>query len=378
MKLYTAHRISINKILYSTSTLYRSTTASCTHSFHSTSFLHSTAQSSKIDVHLIKQLRELVGAPMNECKQAIQHAQANHHSNIIESAIEWLRKSGKSAAAKKSTRSAAEGLICITRASVNDIVISEINSETDFAAKNDKFADLAEQINHTLLNQSQYTNRSLTTEQINTINGGTINDVLTDTITSLRENILVRRAYRLQTKSNQVISSYIHNSSHTDRSSKLGRTGAIVVLSTSETELNESQIQAINELGTKLAMHVVAIQPLYANKSDVPSDIIEHERAVLMQQSQNILLGKSNEQLNKIVQGKLNKYYEDNVLSEQKFVVVSGDDKPQPIHKILSQYANQLNIQSIHIDTFIRYAVGETVAPVTKMSFADEVKSKMQ
>lgn len=344
----------------------------------------------KVDISLIKQLRDSVGAPMSECKNALQHAISQLNNNttdkeqLIDAAIEYLRKSGKLAAAKKSTKTAAEGVIGIyVDNNNNTATITEINSETDFAAKNDKFIALAQSICNAITNNSNITG-NITVDDINTINTNdnkTIQDTLTDTVTSLRENIVIRRSFRTQANANQIISNYIHNSissSSIDNNLKLGKSGAIIVLNTSsDVQLTDGQKSKIQELGQKLCMHTVALSPLYVHKHDIPTDVLDNERSVLYESMKSVLSSKNEQQRQKIIDGKLNKYYEENVLTCQKFVVVSQDDKSQTVQQTINNLAKSLNIKDISIDSVTRYKLGETVEKVDKMSFADEVKSKM-
>ena len=242
-----------------------------------------------ITASMVKELRELTGAGMLDCKKALEEANGN-----IEEASTWLREKGIAKAAKKESRIAAEGLVSILTKG-NKAVIVEVNSETDFVAKNDEFKDLI----NTILNLLIESNVSSVEEALAlTTSDGTLSDTITNKIAKIGEKISFRR-FELVTKSdNEVFGTYIHMG---------GKIGVLVVLEGS----NE-------EVAKDVAMHAAAMRPKYLDIESVPTEDLDKEREIQKQVAINE--GKPDNIAEKMVEGRIKKYYKEVCLTEQPFV----------------------------------------------------------
>ena len=343
---------------------------------------------------LVKQLREQSGAPITECKDAINASTTTENStdeaSILRAASEWLRKRGVATATKKSGRAATEGLIGIAlNNTYKSASIIEINSETDFAAKNERFQSAVQQLAALKLSENSSNNNSAESQNI-----------VTDTVTALRENIQNRRS-DLLTVNNGVIGIYMHNSIPTNTNTmKLGKTGAMVAIETSSNIENSAHKQSLIELANKLAMQIVAAQPKYVDKSSIPADVIAKEREILLtaatspeaaaaaaaQAKRDGQSSKANKTvsdpkiLERMIDGRMNKYYEENVLNEQKFVISADNTaaaQPMKVSAMLGAEGKRMNSE-LKITGFIKYSVGEGLAPKETLSFAEEVASKLK
>jgi elongation factor Ts len=374
-----------------------STTARCLF----TPFIRTFSSSPSSSIAFIRQLRELTGAPIAECKEAVSNIQ-QHHANLsndeerIQLCIEFLRKRGLNAASKKSGRKSADGLVAIA-IDKNNSAIVEINSETDFCARHDKFQGLITSVATAIAGNPSSsaaisTNDFPIAEFIN--NNSELKSLLTDTVTSLRENIAVRRAGRLNIgqKHSGIIGSYIHNAISTTSTLKLGKSGAIVAIQ-AKTPANAdlSANQEFSDFANKLAMHIVAAQPRYLSKSDIPQADLARESEILREQALKLAQDgpkkkesatkQDNTKIERIVQGKLNKFYEETVLLEQKSVISSGEstEKPLKIADWLEKEGKALKVNvPLEIVGFVRFAVGEGLNSAEKQSFADEVAAKIK
>ena len=262
-----------------------------------------------LSVSMVKELRNKSGAGMMDCKKALQETNGN-----IEEAIDWLRKQGLSAVAKKSGRVAAEGLIGITV--INKIgSIIEINSETDFVARNELFQSFVTTCSELAIKSNQDINLLKNMSYPNS--DRTVDEELTHNIATIGENMNIRRS-ELLSVSNGVVISYVHNSIKDG----LGRLGVLVGI---ESEADEASLLTV---GKQIAMHIAATSPASLNIEDLDPDLIERERQVLIDQS--IASGKPSEIAEKMVVGRMQKFYQDVVLNEQTFVIdgieVSAND----------------------------------------------------
>lgn len=237
----------------------------------------------------VKNLREKTGAGMLDCKKALEAASGN-----VEQAIDWLREKGISKATKKESRIAAEGLSEIIIEG-NKAVILEVNSETDFVAKNEEFKKFITDVGKTILN-----NESTTMEDALNLKIGndTVSEYLVNLIAKIGEKISFRRFEFILKNENEVFGSYSH----------MG--GRISVLSVLE-GTNE-------EIARDVSMHVAAMRPTYIKRDEIPEDILNHEREIIKEQAINE--GKPIEIAEKMVTGRINKYYKDVCLLEQEFV----------------------------------------------------------
>lgn len=242
-----------------------------------------------ISASLVKELRDQSGAGMMDCKKALEAVNGN-----MEEAIDWLREKGISKAAKKADRIAAEGTAAI-KISDNEAVIIEINSETDFVAKNEEFKDLVETILNTLIVSSVQT-----IEEANalSVESGTIADLVVAKTAKIGEKLSFRRFAKLTKNDNEAFGAYSH----------MG--GRIAVLTV---------IEGVNEEVAKdVSMHAAAMRPKYVNKEEVSVEEIEKEKMVLKEQAINE--GKSADIAEKMVMGRVQKYYKEICLAEQAFV----------------------------------------------------------
>ncbi|MBQ6282706.1 MAG: elongation factor Ts [Bacilli bacterium] len=283
---------------------------------------------------MVKELRELTGAGMLDCKKALEATDGN-----LDKASEWLREKGISKAAKKADRIAAEGLVNILIEG-NKAVIIEVNSETDFVAKNDEFKDLMNTISNLLVKSNVNTVEDalkLTTED------GTLEDTITNKIAKIGEKISFRRFELVEKSDNETFGSYIHMG---------GKIGVLVVLNGANTEVAKD-----------VAMHAAAMRPKYLNIESVPSEDVDHEREIQKQIAINE--GKPENIAVKMVEGRIKKFYKEVCLTEQPFV---KDDE-----KSVSEYvkANGGSIVSM-----VRYEVGEGLQKKNE-NFAEEVAKQM-
>ncbi len=266
----------------------------------------------------IKELREKSGAGMMDCKKALTATDGN-----MEEAIDWLRKQGLSAVAKKSGRVAAEGLIGVT-INNNSGAMVEINSETDFVARNELFQNFVKTCS-TLVLSSKNDIEAL--QKLPFPNSDrTVNQELSNNIATIGENMNIRRVEFLEV-SEGILVSYIHN----NVADGLGRLGVLVALE-SKAENNN-----LLETGKQVAMHIAATSPKSLNIEDLDPQIVEREREVLIDQA--MASGKPKEIAEKMVQGRMNKFYQEVVLNEQVFVV-DGETKIKDLIKKLSSDIN--------------------------------------
>ena len=242
-----------------------------------------------ITASLVKELREKTGAGMLDCKKALEATNGS-----IGDAIDWLREKGISKAAKKADRIAAEGLASIL-VEGNDAVILEMNSETDFVAKNAEFQELVSETLKTILKSDAKTLE----DALNLpYKDGTINDFIVSKTAKIGEKLSLRRFAKVTKKDNESFGQYIH----------MG--GKIAVLIVTE--------GTNSDVAKDIAMHAAAMRPTYVKIEDVPEDVLEREKTVLKEQAMNE--GKPAEIADKMVQGRLNKFYKEICLEEQPFV----------------------------------------------------------
>ena len=286
-----------------------------------------------ISASMVKDLREATGAGMLDCKKALEASNGN-----MEDAITWLREKGISKAAKKASRIAAEGL-AVAKVNGNKAVVVEVNSETDFVAKNEEFQYLVNTIAETVLNSDVKT-----IEEANklTHDGKTIEELVVDKTATIGEKLSFRRFEILEKEDNQVFGTYSH----------MG--GKIVAL----TLLDKDE-----ELAKDIAMQVAAMRPLYLNREDVPADVLEKERTILKEQAENEGLDPS--KIDMIVNGRINKYYEEVCLVDQGFI----KENKMKVNKYVESKGSK-------IINFVRYEVGEGMEK-REENFADEVMKQI-
>ena len=305
----------------------------------------------EVTAALVKELREKTGAGMMDCKRALAESGAE-----IEAAVDWLRKKGLSAAAKKAGRVAAEGLIGVATHGLAGAVV-EVNSETDFVARNDVFQSFVRAVSELALDGNGEL-QSLK-EKAFPGTGRTVEEELTHLIATIGENIVLRRMTRLSTDQGGVFS-YVHNA----LGPGLGKIGVLVTLASS------APADVLTALGKQLAMHVAAATPLYLDIASVPQAALDRERDVLRDQAR--ATGKPDSVIEKMVEGRLRKFYEEFVLLEQIFVV----DQETKISRVVEQ-ASKAASAPIRVASFARFALGEGVER-RPTDFAAEVAAQLR
>lgn len=286
-----------------------------------------------ISASMVKELREISGAGMLDCKKALEATNGN-----MEEAITWLREKGISKAAKKQTRIAAEGLAHI-EIKGNKAVIIEVNSETDFVAKNQEFVNLVKTIANTIID-----NNVSTVEEALKLKAGenTLEELIIDKTSKIGEKISFRRFEIVEKEDTEVFGTYSH----------MG--GKIAVL----TRLTNNE-----EVAKDVAMQAAAMRPLYLTREDVPSEVLEKERTILKEQAENEGLDSS--KIDMIVNGRINKYYEEVCLIDQPFI----KENKQKVSKYVESNGSK-------IISFTRYEVGEGMEK-REENFAEEVMKQI-
>ena len=288
---------------------------------------------SSISAKLVKELRELTGAGMMDCKKALSESDGD-----FEGAINWLRTKGLATAAKKSGRDANEGLVCV-KVKENFGAIVEVNSETDFVARNEKFQEFVLSVTEVALEGEVLLDELLAKPYPNTENS--IQEKLNELIATIGENLSIKRVKNISVNQGKV-SCYIHNLVAPD----LGRIGVLVGI---EAEKNSS---SLDELSKQIAMHVAASSPLSVSKENLNEGIIDKEREVYRNQA--LESGKPENIVDKMVEGRLRKFFQEVCLYNQIFVI----DNETKISDLLSQYSKD-NSDNISVKEFVRFQLGE-------------------
>ncbi len=303
-----------------------------------------------VDLSLIKKIREATGCGIADCNKALAEC-----GNNYEEAIDWLRKKGLSSAAKKSSRVTTEGLIGICNKG-NIASIIEVNSETDFVARNEKFQEL---VLHCVEAGINIENSSNYVEDLKnqSINSEKINDELTNKIAVIGENLQIRRGKTVKLDSKGLIVEYLHNTI----TPELGKIGVLVALK------SEADKEKLRELGKEIAMHVAATKPDYLNREEVPTEALEREKNVLMEQAKSS--GKPQNIIEKMIEGRIKKFYEENCLLDQNFVM---DDKIK-ISDLLKSFEKE-NGKQVEIQEYCLFILGEGLEK-KENDFAAEVAS---
>jgi elongation factor Ts len=303
----------------------------------------------EIGAALVRDLREKTGAGMMDCKRALSETGGD-----IEAAVDWLRKKGLSAAAKKAGRIAAEGLIGLATNGKAGAVV-EVNAETDFVARNEKFQHFVRAAAELALGGAEHIDALRAAPFPGT--GRNLGDELTHLIATVGENMNLRRARRLAV-TNGVVVSYMHNA----LAPNLGKIGVLVALD------SIADPAKLAELGKMLAHQVAAANPQYLDIAAVDAKALDRERDVLREQAR--ASGKPDAIIDKMVEGRLKKFYEEVVLLEQIFV----KDGETRVSKILEQATQDLGA-TVRIADFARFALGEGIERGTT-DFAAEVAAQ--
>lgn len=296
----------------------------------------------EITAALVKELRETTGAGMMDCKRALTEADGN-----LQDAIDWLRKKGLSAAAKKSGRVAAEGLVG-TASAPNRAAMVEVNAETDFVARNDAFQDFVANVAKIALDVGEDVEAIKAAPYPAT--GRTVAEEMTHLIATIGENMILRRARVLHVQ-HGVVATYMHAALKPG----LGKIGVLVAVEST------SEIDALETLGRQVGMHVAATRPEALDVSAVDPAALERERTVLIEKAREEGKAKSEEIMQKMVDGRIRKYYEEVVLLEQVWVH-DGESRV----KAVAKKANA------DITGFARFQLGEGIEKETG-DFAAEV-----
>lgn len=303
-----------------------------------------------ITASMVKELRESTGAGMMDCKKALGEVDGD-----MEAAIDWLRKSGLAAAAKKAGRTAAEGLVAVVAEGSGGAMV-EVNAETDFVARNDQFQAFVSNVAGVALEVGGDVDAIAKAP----INGGdNVADTLTNLVATIGENMSLRRAVRLSVD-NGVVASYVHNAV----SPGLGKIGVLVALEST------GDRDALSALGRQLAMHVAAAAPQWATIEEIDPAVLDRERQVLSDQAKES--GKPENIIEKMVEGRIRKYYEEVVLLEQEYVI-DGESK---IKKVLEDAASEVGAP-VALAGFARFALGEGIER-EENDFAAEVAAAVK
>lgn len=288
-----------------------------------------------ITAGLVKELREMTGAGMMDCKKALTETNGD-----LEAGRDWLRKKGLAAAGKKSGRVAAEGLIGVTVGG-NMGALVEVNAETDFVARNEKFQDFVATVAGLTLANEGDRDAVLASGYPGT--DRTVNEQLSHNIATIGENINIRRLGTVAVEQG-VIASYTHNAVAGD----LGKIGVLVALS------GKGNPTALEALGKQIAMHVAAMNPAAISLDDLDPVLVEREREVLTDQARQS--GKPEEIISKMIEGRLGKFYQEVVLLEQAFVI----DGERTIEKVLCEAAEEFG-SPVSITAILRFGLGEGI-----------------
>lgn len=289
----------------------------------------------QITAALVKELREKSGAGMMDCKKALAENDGN-----LEAAVDWLRTKGLAAAAKKSGRVAAEGLVAV-KAQGTKAAVVEVNSETDFVARNEQFQEFVANIASVAFE----TGADVEAISAATYPGGskTVSETLTDKVATIGENMNIRRATVLEVEEG-LVASYIHGAT----AEGMGKIGVLVGLKSS------ASADVLAPLGKQLAMHIAAANPASLSEADLDQEMVEREKQVQIEKARES--GKPEEIIEKMIIGRMRKYYEEVVLLNQLFVI-DGETK---VSKVIEAAAKEAGT-SIDLVSYARMEIGEGI-----------------
>ena len=297
-----------------------------------------------ITAAMVKELREKSGAGMMDCKTALKESGGD-----MEAAVDWLRTKGLAKAAKKAGRVAAEGLVGVASGDKKAAVV-ELNSETDFVSRNEGFQELVTKVVGVALS----TDGTLEAVSAADLEGKNVADSITDAIATIGENMTLRRTALLSVGEG-VVSTYVHGAV----TEGLGKIGVLVALESS------GDADKLNALGRQIAMHVAATSPLALSTDDLDPDVVERERQVFSEQARES--GKPENIIEKMVEGRLRKFYEEVTLVKQAFVI----NPDLTVEKAVEELAKELGTD-VKLSGFVRFALGEGIEK-EEQDFAAEV-----
>jgi len=293
----------------------------------------------------VKELRERTGAGMMDCKKALAE-----NNGEMEASVDWLRAKGLAAAAKKAGRTAAEGLVGVAVEVTRGAVV-EVNSETDFVAKNEQFQEFVRNVSQLALNAAGDV-EALRTAAYPT--GGTVEEKLTENIATIGENQSLRRTAVLEVSQGAVVS-YVHNAV----APGMGKIGVLVALG------GAAPVETLTTLGKQIAMHIAAANPLALNAEDLDPALIERERAIAIEKAKES--GKPDNIVEKMVEGTMAKFRKENALLSQLFVI----DNKTPVAEVVVQAGKDAG-SPITLKAFERFQLGEGIEKA-ESDFAAEV-----
>jgi elongation factor Ts len=293
---------------------------------------------------MVKDLRDKTGAGMMDCKAALGETDGD-----MEAAIDWLRKKGISKAAKKAGRAAAEGLVGVAVGKGAGALV-EVNAETDFVARNEEFKSFVKAAADLALKEGGDLAKLLAAKH----GGSTVQQTLTELVAKIGENMSVRRTVALSVNPG-VVAAYVHNAT----SPELGKIGVLVALKSSGDEAK------LSALAKQIAMHIAAASPLALTPEHLSKDVVERERNVQWELARQS--GKPDAVIEKMMEGRMRKFYEETVLLSQTFVI----DGETQVGKVIEKAGKDLGAP-ITVEGFVRFQVGEGIEKV-ESDFADEV-----
>lgn len=305
----------------------------------------------QISASMVKDLRDKTGAGMMDCKKALAETDGD-----VEAAVDWLRKKGLAAAAKKSGRVASDGLVAVVTDGKAGAAV-EINAETDFVARNETFQAFVSEVAKIALANEGDAAKTLAAAYPGTERN--VEEQLTHNIATIGENMSFRRAVSLSVEDG-IVAGYVHSAT----APGLGKIGVLVAL---ESKGDTAKLEA---LGKQIAMHVAAARPEALKVEDVDSSNLDRERAVLVEQAK--ASGKPDNIIEKMVEGRIRKYYEEVVLLEQVFVV-DGENR---VKKVVEDAAKDVGAP-VALTVFVRYELGEGIEKKEE-DFAAEVAAAMK
>ncbi len=306
----------------------------------------------EITAALVKTLRESTGAGMMDCKKALAETAGQHASDKewLEAASDWLRAKGISKAAKKADRVAAEGLVGVVTSGTTAAIV-EVNSETDFVARNDAFQAAVRTTADVALVNGGDVEKTL---HAAAPNGGTIGEMILNLVATIGENMSLRRTATLSVPQG-VVATYIHNTV----APGLGKIGVLVAIESA------GRADALLDVGRKVAMHVAAAKPLAATVAELDPKVVEKEKAILTEQAKES--GKPANVIEKMVEGRVRKFYQESVLVEQAFVM----DPDTTVGKFIEDSAKEAGAP-VKLNGFVMFQLGEGIEKQTN-DFAAEV-----
>ena len=305
-----------------------------------------------ITAAMVKELREMTGAGMMDCKKALSETNGD-----MDAAVEFLRKNGQAKAEKKAGRIAAEGLVRVAMDGEKKAAIVEVNSETDFVAKNETFQAYVEAVAAQAVKSDAADMDAFMAEAWIEDSSKTVKEALVEKIAVIGENLNIRR-FQKETVENGCIVSYIHGG---------GRIGVIVKAET------DTVNDTVKEALTNIAMQVAALSPKYVSSADVSEEYKEHEKSILLAQAKNENPDKPDNIIEKMIIGRLNKELKEVCLMEQ--VYVKAEDGKQSVAKYLDQVSKEVG-SPVKVTGFVRFETGEGIEKKEE-NFAEEVAKQM-